>query len=419
MHSKYEFISLYTNPRVIAVLLLGLVSGLPLALVLSTLSVWLTESGVSKTEIGLFAAVTAPYAFKFIWSPLIDQLHLPFFTKNLGRRRGWMILTQSLLMLAIFMLGASSPDINPWNTAIWAFAVSVLSATQDIVIDAYRVEILEEKQQGAGAAVIVLGYRIGMLISGAGALFLAEYAGWFMTYFTMALVMVVGIVTVMLTGEPASSNFKEDGRDFAKWIKQAVVNPFVDFIKTPGWVVVLLFIVFYKFGDAFAGVMTNPFLIEIGFTKPEIATIVKTFGFAAVVAGSFIGGYMIDRFGNLKSLWICGILQMLSNLMFVAQSYAGHNLEFLAATIALENLSGGMGTAAFVAYISGLCNVRYTATQYALFSSLASVGRTFLSTSSGWFAATLGWPFFFVLSTAIAIPGLICLYVLQRVKSNS
>ncbi len=427
MLSRFPTIALYTNPRVLAVLFLGIASGLPLALVLSTLSVWLTEEGVSRTAIGFFAVVTTPYALKFLWSPLIDQLPLPFLTKLLGRRRGWMIFTQICLAASLVGLGLSHPAANPLYTAILAFLVAISSASQDIVIDAYRVEILEDEQQGAGAAMIVFGYRVGMLISGAGALFLAQYYGWFITYAVMAMFVGVGVVTVMLAGEPETGlpeapilapQTRALFVRIEEWFVRAVINPFTDFMKRQGWVVILLFILLYKLGDAFAGIMTNPFLIETGFSKVEIATVVKTFGFVALMLGSFIGGAMVSKLGMIKSLWICGILQMASNLMFVAQVYAGYNIEVLGVTIALENLSGGMGTTAFVAYISSLCNVRYTATQYALFSSLASVGRTWLSASSGWFVDQMGWSSFFVFSTVIAIPGLLMLILLQKSENN-
>ncbi|MCE3232308.1 MAG: transporter [Rickettsiaceae bacterium] len=421
-------LSLYSHPKVIAVFFLGIASGLPLALVLSTLSVWLSEVGVSRTAIGLFAAASTPYALKFLWSPLIDQLPLPFVTRLLGRRRGWMVFTQACLAIFIVMLGLSNPAENAFMTAVFAFMVSVASASQDIVIDAYRVEILEENQQGAGAAMSVFGYRVGMLLSGAGALFLAQYAGWFVTYVVMAALISIGVITIMVTGEPKTGiDIESDIHDLAiektspfikieKWFIRAVINPFSDFMRRPGWLIVLFFIVLYKLGDAFAGVMTNPFLIETGFSKAEIATVVKSFGFVALLLGTFLGGAVVNKMGMMKALWVCGILQMVSTLAFAVQAHFGYNVELLAVTIATENLTGGMGTAAFVAYISSLCNVRYTATQYALFSSLASVGRTWLSASSGWFVDQVGWINFFVLSTAIAIPGLLMLILLRKVK---
>ena len=403
---------LYLHPRIIAVCLLGFASGLPLALTGSTLLTWLPEAGVNMATVGLFAAVGTPYALKFLWSPLIDGLTLPFLTRYLGRRRGWMIFSQLCLILTILGLGSSNPSVNPWMTAFWALCVAFSSATQDIIIDAYRIEILEEKQQGAGAAAVMFGYRFGMLASGAGALVLASFMGWFTAYAVMAGCLLVGTLTILITGEPELSKAKakkQEKHSVISWFSAHVAGPFSDFTKHSGWWIILLFIICFKLGDAFAGVMTNPFLIKIGFSKIEIATIVKTYGLVATLAGFFIGGALIQKFGIVSSLWIAGILQLCSNFFFVAQAQIGHNILFLSLTISVENLTSGMGSAVFVAYISGLCNISYTATQYALLSSLAVFGRTWLSASSGWFVEWLGWPLFFVFSAIIAIPGLLFL----------
>lgn len=403
----------YLHPRVIAILLLGFASGLPLALTGSTLLTWLPEAGVDITTVGLFAAIGTPYAFKFLWSPVVDGTSLPFFTKTLGRRRGWMVLTQLCLIGAILGLGASNPADNPWITAFWALLVATFSATQDIVIDAYRIELLEKEQQSLGASAVQIGYRFGMLVSGAGALALASFYGWSVTYTLMAVVMTVGIITVLIAGEPSASHQKPAAapgtHPVAHWLATHVVQPFVDFAKHPGWSMILLFIICFKLGDAFAGVMTNPFLLAIGFTKIEIATIVKTYGLGATLLGLFLGGALIQKIGVVPSLWITGILQMLSNLVFVAQAHLGHDPLFLSLTISVENLSSGMGSAVFVTYLSSLCNISYTATQYALLSSLAVSGRTWLSAGSGKAVALLDWPMFFVFSTVLAIPGLLLL----------
>lgn len=422
---QFSSLSMYLKPRVLAVAFLGFSSGLPLALTLSTLSVWLAESGVDKTTIGLFAAIGTPYALKFLWSPLIDGLSLPFFTRWLGRRRGWMIFSQIMLIASIIGLGTSNPAEQPFITAMWALCVAFTSATQDIVIDAYRVEILEEREQGAGAALIVFGARIGLLVSGAGALFLADHINWQLVFYCMAGCIGVGMITALLIGEPKNHRepllASEKGstiEKFEKWLLHNVASPFLDFMKRPAWVVILLFIIFYKFGDAFAGVMTGPFLIDIGFSKTEIAAIVKTFGLGATLIGAFIGGWIVYRFGIIPSLWICGVLQMLSNLMFAVQAYFGNDPYLLGLTISIENLSGGMGTAAFVAYLSSLCNISYTATQYALLSSLTAVGRTWLSASSGWFVEQLDWFYFFIFSTAVALPGLLLLVLMIRIAQK-
>ncbi|MBC8318998.1 MAG: AmpG family muropeptide MFS transporter [Desulfobulbaceae bacterium] len=409
-----ESVRVYSNRRVLSILFLGFSSGLPLALTFGTLSLWLAEAGVSKTNIGLFALAGTPYTFKFLWAPLVDRMPLPFLTRRLGRRRSWALVTQVFLMAAIFSLGATDPSSNAYFTALLALMVAFCSATQDIVIDAYRVEILEENQYGAGAAMIVLGYRIGMLVSGAGALYLASFFGWFAAYAFMGCLVMVGMVTVLLNPEPINSSplQREDG--LVAWIRDAVIAPFSEFMGRKGWLLILLFILLYKFGDALAGVMSNPFYLELGFSKIDIANISKAFGLAATIIGGIIGGMLVSRMGIVKSLVVCGLLQMFSNLMFVYLAMKGHNLAVLTATIAIENLSGGMGTAAFVGYLSGLCNVAYTATQYALLSSFMAFGRTLLSSTGGWFADQLSWVSFFLLTTAAAIPGLLLLAWMAR-----
>jgi PAT family beta-lactamase induction signal transducer AmpG len=426
--------AVYADRRVLAILFLGFSSGLPLALTFGTLSIWLVEEGVSKTAIGLFALVGAPYTFKFLWSPLVDRLTLPFFTRRFGQRRGWTILTQLALMAAIFGLGSVTPSHSPMMTAFLALLVVFCSASQDIVIDAYRVEILTERQYGAGAAMIVLGYRIGMLVSGAGALYLSSFFGWHVTYAVMAGLMIVGIGTILVNPEPERLASRESARLESRiseylaarphlrgitarifaWVSTAVVAPFAEFMGRRGWLMVLLFILLYKFGDALAGVMSNPFYIELGFTKIEIANISKAFGLAATISGGVIGGMIVSRLGIIKSLFICGILQMISNLVFVLQAMAGHNLTMLVLTIGIENFSGGMGTAAFVAYLSSLCNMAYTATQYALLSSFMAFGRTMLSSSGGWLADNMNWVAFFIVTTIAALPGLVLLVWMVR-----
>lgn len=406
-------LAVYRQKAVLAVLFLGFSSGLPLALTASTLGVWLTEAGVSKSAIGLFAAVATPYALKFLWAPLIDGTHFPLLGR-LGRRTGWLLATQVALMASILLLGLADPSVNPWLTAVMALLVAVCSASQDIVIDAYRVEILKPEQQGAGAAAIVLGYRLGMIASSAGALTLASHVSWCATYVVMALLVTVGMVTVLMTGEPERSREAVSyGGGIVTWIKGSVIGPFADFMTRPQWLAILLFILLYKLADAFMGVMTNPFLIEIGFSKEDIASIVKFYGLIATIIGSVLGGAMVARLGDMRSLWICGIAHAVTNLMFVVQARVGADSNILALGITLENISGGMGTAAFVAYLSSLTHVRYTATQYALLSSFAAFGRTWLSTPAGLVAEWLGWEWFFTFAAALAIPGLVVLAWMQ------
>ena len=389
-------LTVYHNPKVIAVAFLGFASGLPLPLILGTLSIWLAEEDISKTSIGLFSVLTTPYILKFLWAPLADRLPIPYLTNRLGRRTAWILTTQSALIITITGLGLSDPTTDLWNTALWALLVAIASATQDIVIDAYRVEILQPEQQGAGAASIVFGYNIGMrLIGGAFALILADSFSWFVTYAIMAAFIGVGMITVLLTGEPGNNEPPSppggratrlsepkvslaavDGRQASYTessscpppnlppggeeplphtdnhqslvtshiFKETLIAPFTQFMQKDGWWLILLFVLLYKFGDAFAGIMTNPFLIELGFSKTEIGTIAKIYGLGATLIGSFLGGALIYRLGTIKSLWICGILQMLSNLIFIAQAHIGHDTTMLAVTIGIENLSAGMGT---------------------------------------------------------------------------
>ncbi len=405
-------LAVYRDPRMALIAVLGFASGLPLALTVSTLSAWLARDGVSRTAIGLFALVGLPYAFKFVWSPLIDGLRLPVLGQRLGRRRGWLLLSQVLVAIAIGCLGLSDPAQSPWLTAALALAVSFLSATQDIVFDAWRVEILKAREQGAGAAAVQFGYRIGMLVSGAGALYIADAFGFAAAYMVMAAGMAVGLAATLIAPEPAAGaqgegSIRRSGP--AAWIAAHVVAPFADFLRRPGWAAILLFIVLYKFGDAVAGVMSNPFFISIGFSLTAIASITKIFGVVATLLGVAAGGLLVAQAGIFRALLYCGLLQMVSNLMFAAQAVVGADPWMLTATIAVENFSGGMGTAAFIAFLSRLCSVAFTATQYALFSSLAAVGRTVLSSGGGWLADKLDWVWFFVVSAVCALPGLIVL----------
>jgi PAT family beta-lactamase induction signal transducer AmpG len=416
-----DAVAVWQDRRILAIGALGFASGLPLALTFSTLSFWLKEEGLSNTAIGLFASVSTPYTLKFLWAPLVDRVRLPLLGRMLGRRRSWLFASQLALIATIVALGSSHPAVDPWTTAVLAVVVAFCSATQDIVIDAFRVESLDAPQYAAGAAAIVFGYRIGMLASGAGALVLAEKESWAAVYAVMALLMLVGVVTTLLVAEPASGAPVAGERRHALpglppalarlvgWMREAVVSPFADFMSRQRWATILLFVMLYKLGDALAGVMTNPFLLELGFTKSEIATVVKTYGLAATLVGAAAGGSLLGSVGMMRSLWICGVLQMLSNLTFAVQAHVGHSVPLLTLTIGLENLAGGMGTAAFVAYLSSLCNVAYTATQYALLTSLMSAARTWLSSGAGYVADSTEWTTFYVLTTLAAVPGLLLL----------
>ena len=402
----------FTRP-LLTVLCLGFSSGLPLALTASTLSAWLFEAHVDKSTIGLFAAVATPYTLKFLWSPLMDSLRFPVLTRLFGRRRGWILGTQFALAASLLLLAAASPALNPWATAAVALLVSFFSASQDIVIDAYRVEILAKEEQGEGAAMVQLGYRLGMIASTAGALYLAESFGWSGTYIAMSALMGVGILTTLVAREPDVAPVQKT-QGFIEWIRSAVIAPLADFMKHPAWGQILAFIIIYRLADAFIGGMTNPFLLELGFQKKDIASIVKVFGTIATLVGTFAGGSLTARFGALRMLFAAGLLHAATNLCYVWQAHAGVDSTVLAISTSLENFTGGLATAAFVAYLSNLCNVHYTATQYALLSSLAALGRAWFSTPAGYVAQHLGWNWFFSLSALLALPGLILILVLHR-----
>ncbi len=424
----------YFDRRVITVLFLGFSSGLPLLLVFSTLSLWLKDEGISKTVIGLFALVRMPYTFKFVWAPLIDRLPVPFLGGWLGRRRAWVVVTQIALMISILALASTSPSLTPGLTALYALFVAFCSASQDIVIDAYRIEILEQRQQGVGAAMIVNGYRLGLLTAGAGAISFADFLSWSQVYVIMAAMVMVGLVTILLSAEPETARSGTDladpeearrfgarfpwmphgMRSLAGWLYGAMVCPFADFMKRQGWICILLFIMLYKLGDAYLGVMANPFYVEMGFSKQEIATVSKVFGMGATIIGGLVGGLVVFRYGIYRALLGCGILMAASNLVFAAQAVVGHNVPMLMLTIAVENLASGMGTTAFVAYLSSLCNMAYTATQYALLSSFMAFARDVLSASSGWLADQIEWVNFFLFSAGLALPGLILLLWMMR-----
>jgi len=452
--SWQQAVAIYRDPLLLGVLLLGFTSGLPSALILSTLAIRLAEQGIQLSTIGLFALVTAPFTLKFAWAPLVDRLPLPLATARLGRRRSWGILAQLLLAAPLLGLGAADPQTNGWAEGVWrqadlllagllghsllgsppaqlpvlvtgvaALLVALAAATQDIVVDAWRVETLPPHKQGAGAAVAVLGYRLGLLASGAGALYLATYLGWLATYAIMASLVSVGVLTLLLYPEPAASQrvpavtpaaAADQATSVGRWLREAVIGPLAEFTRRPGWVGILLFVALFKLGDALAGVMAPPFYVATGFTKIEIAQISKLFGLTATIIGGLVGGSLVARIGVMRSLLLCGLLQALSNLLFAVQAVVGHSLLMLTVTIGVENLSGGMATAAFVAYLSGLCSVLYTATQYALLTSITSLARTLLSSVAGWLAGLLGWTSFFVASTFAAAPGLLLLLWLTR-----
>ena len=422
-------VSVYFEYRTFLIFLLGFSSGLPLLLVYGTLSAWLHDQGVSLSVIGWFSIASSAYALKFMWAPLVDRCPLPVLTRMLGQRRSWLVFAQLSVMAAILMLGSSDPTVSLGWTALWAVVLAFASATQDIVVDAYRIEILDEPKMGAGAANYVIGYRVATFASGAGALIIADQAGWFAAYAVMAALVCIGLVATLIGPEPDRQIADEDikARDRSSRLKRvltvlrrAVWMPFKDFMTHRHWPTILLFIALYKYGDALLGVMANPFYLDIGFTKTEIGLVTKGFGLAMTLLGGILGGAFVARFGTLKALMIGGILQALSNGAFAVQAWVGPELPMLFVTIGIENLTGGIGTIAFVAYLSGLCNIAYTATQFALLSSLMAFTRTVLASGGGWLADQIDWVSYFLLTGLAAIPGLLVLvWLIRRVPAPS
>lgn len=401
-------LSVYFNRRILVILLMGYASGLPLALSGATLSYWLAKTGVSKTEIGLFALVALSYNLKFLWAPLFDHVAPPVLA-SLGRRRGWMLATQVLLAGAILFTGTTDPSVEPLKTALGAVLIAFFSASQDVVIDAYRVELLRSEEQGAGAAATQYGYRLGMLVAGAGAIALSAVTSWFWVYAAMAAALLIGTLVTLFSPEPELIRPRTPRHGLAGQLRYALVDPFADFARRPGWAVLLLFVVLFKLGDALAGGMANPFYVEMGFTAGEIAAISKVFGLIATLTGVFAGGALVGRLGTERALLVTGILQLASNWMFAWQATVGHDTAALAATIFVENFCGGAGSAAFVAFLAGLCAREFTATQNALLTSLAAVGRTLFASFGGWLADRLDWVTFFLATSAAALPGLLLL----------
>jgi PAT family beta-lactamase induction signal transducer AmpG len=385
--------------RMLVALLMGFSSGLPLLLTGSVLQAWMTDEGVDLGTIGLFALVGLPYTLKFLWAPLTDRYCLPFF----GRRRGWLIVVQLLLIVSIAALGWTQPANSPLSVAVAAWLVTFFSASQDIVIDAYRREALSDKELGLGASLYVNGYRVGMLLASGGGLIMADFTGFTLVYQFMALVMMVGLLTTLFAPEPAIQVA------LPATLRDAVVQPFVDYFRRADAVLILLFILLYKVGDTMASNMTTPFYLDIGFSKTEIGAVVKLFGFWATIIGSVLGGIVMLRTGIYRALWGFGILQALSTAGFAVLAQVGYSLPLLAGVIAFENLSAGMGTAAFVAFMASLTDKRFTATQYALLSSLMGVPRVIVAAPTGYFAEWLGWTVFFAGCAVIAIPGLLLL----------
>jgi PAT family beta-lactamase induction signal transducer AmpG len=384
--------------RMLRTLLMGFSCGLPLLLTISVLQAWMKEEGVDLTVIGLMALVGLPYTVKFLWAPFLDRFTIPF----LGRRRGWMLVSQIMLVLVICGLGLTSPVKNPWLVAFVAFLVTFFSASQDIIVDAYRREDLPDEELGLGSSLYINGYRIGMLLASGGGLIMADHISFTSVYMIMGACMLPGIVTTIISPEPENPGTP-------KTIQEAVVLPLKEYFSRTGAWWILGFIFLYKIGDTMASAMTTPFYLDIGFSKTEIGAVVKLFGFWASIVGSLVGGIMMLRLGINRSLWIFGVLQAVSTAGFAVLATIGHSIVLLSGVIAFENLSAGMGTTAYIAFMASVTNKKFTATQYALLSSLMGIPRVLASAPTGFLAKHLGWLSFFVMCTLIAIPGMLLL----------
>lgn len=433
-----EAARVYLHPRVLAMLFLGFSAGLPFLLVFSTLSLWLADENISRSLIGLFSWIGITYSVKFFWAPVVDRLRLPVLTHLLGRRRGWMLFAQCGIALGLFGMSVSDPSSNLTPIVWFGLLVAFSSATQDITIDAYRIEALDVRKQAAMAATYIGGYRTALLVAGAGAFYLAEYLSWSMAYLAMAALMAVGMVTTLIISEPESGNSRDSimleqrvmdfmanshhwpqrARNAMVWFIGAVVCPFVDFFKRNGTLalVILLFIGVFRLSDITMGVMANPFYHDLGFSKIEIANVAKVFGFFMTIGGAVLGGLLVVRYGIMRPLLLGAVLVAATNLLFALMSaIGGTSVPLLATVITADNLSGGLSNAAFIAYLSSLTNRSYTATQYALFSSLMTLPGKFLGGFSGVIVDGYGYTPFFLYAAAVGIPAiLLVLYFMKR-----
>ena len=401
--------------------LLGISSGFPLTLLLGTMTFWLSKVGIEKSTIGFAIGLTTPYTLKFLWAPLVDKLPIPVLSRVLGQRRAWLYVVQALLVVALWQLGTSNPtNDNIATFAMWAIIVAFLSATQDIVIDAYRIEILSDEEMAHGTAMNQFGYRTGNLLAGAGTIYLASTegydVGWAMAYGLTSFLVLPAALGALWAGagrfDPSSA--RAAGQSFLNWLAETVINPFREFLGRKGAVLILLFVLIYKVGDAMGQGMLNPMIVELGFSDTEFITINKFVGFAALIIGSALGGPFIAWLGMGRALVISGLLMMFSNFLFALLAVVGHSPLMLAIAVGTENLTSGIGLTVFVTYLSGLSSLAYTATQFALLSSFAAVGRTWLATPSGYLAESLGWVGFWTFTVAVAAPGMALLWLLWR-----
>lgn len=408
--------TVYRHPRVFVLLLFGFSAGLPFLLVFSTLSAWLTEAGIERATIGYFSWVGILFSIKVIWSPVVDQLRLPFLQRLLGQRRSWLLLAQVGIAVALFLMSTTSPVGHLERFATLALLVAFCSATQDICIDAYRIESAPDELQGALAAAYIFGYRLAMLVAGAGAFYIAEFSSWMMAYKFMAMAMLVGIVTTLLIHEPVIPR-RGNFTDYPlQWLEHAVVSPFNEFFQRFGLhaLVLLLFVSVYRISDITMGVMANPFYLDMGYSKTDIADVAKVFGFFMTIAGSAIGGLAVVKYGHYRCLLAGAVLVAGTNVLFAVMAQQPPDLVWLSVVISADNLSGGFANVAFIAYLSALVSREFTATQYALFSSLMTLPGKFIGGFSGEVVDAFGYPVFFSYAALLGIPAILLVIYIRR-----
>lgn len=421
-----ETLKVYLEPATLRMLFLGFAAGLPLLLVLGTLSFRLREAGIDRTTIGYLSWVGLAYGFKWVWAPLVDRLPIPLLTRWLGRRRSWLLVAQATVVLGLIGMAMSDPR-QTLDAVVWfALLVAFGSATQDIALDAFRIESADVQRQGALAASYQTGYRLAMIWAGAGVLWIAarsevanaaayQHVAWQTAYLVMAGSMAVGVLTVLLSPEPARRELPP-ARSFGQWLESALVEPFADFIRRYRWqaALVLALIAVYRISDVVMGIMANPFYVDMGYTKDEVAAVSKIFGVIMTLVGAFVGGTIALRIGVMRTLMLGAVLSAASNLLFAWLGALGHNLQALIVVVSADNLSSGIASAAFVAYLSGLTNVQYSATQYALFSSLMLLLPKWLAGFSGVFVDAYGYSAFFISTAVLGVPVLLLVWLATR-----
>ncbi len=421
----------YLEPACLRMLLLGFSAGLPLLLVLGTLSFWLREAGIDRTTIGYLSWVGMAYAFKWAWAPLVDRLPIPLLTRWLGRRRSWLLLSQLAVLVGLVAMSFNDPQVALTPVVWGALAVAFGSATQDIALDAFRIESADVDRQAALAASYQTGYRLAMIWAGAGVLWIAaraqgdgitgyQHGAWHTAYLVMAASMLLGVVTVLLSPEPLRRSMPP-AKNLADWLRGALIAPFADFLTRFGWhaALILALIATYRISDVVMGIMANPFYVDMGYTKDEVAAVTKVFGVIMTLAGAFVGGALAMRLGVMRVLMLGAVLSAASNLLFALLSTRGHDLTGLIFVISADNLSGGIASAAFIAYLSSLTNVNYSATQYALFSSMMLLLPKFLAGYSGRYVDSFGYQNFFVATACLGLPVLLLVWLALRIKTAS